>query len=92
MNIAVDTQVSDSAVTYLREKGFNVIFKANREPDEVWFRDALDMGADVFVSPDWDISFLCNRYNVRWIRLKQNLRNLEIGRFIESRLKQGRFD
>lgn len=92
MKIAVDTQVSDSAIDYLSSRGFKVVFKAYNEPDQIWFRDALDMGAEVFVSPDWDISFLCNQYNVKFIKLKQGLRRIEIGMFIEDRMKKKRFD
>lgn len=70
MRIAVDTQVADAAIDYLENKGFVVVFKAHHEPDNMWFRDALDLGADIFVSPDWDISFLCNSHNVKFIKLK----------------------
>lgn len=92
MDIAVDNQVADMAINYLENKGFRVVFKAGHEPDNMWFRDAIDEGAEVFVSPDWDISFLCNQYNVKFIKLKQGLRNIEIGRFIQDRLEKGKFD
>lgn len=92
MNIAVDNQVADVAVSYLKNKGFNVVFRARHEPDNMWFLDALDEGAEVFVSPDWDISFLCNRHDTKFIQLKQGLRGHEIGRFIEERIKNRKFD
>lgn len=92
MYIAVDNQISESAIDYLTDVGLEVIFKAGHEPDHVWFTDAYEMGAQVFVSPDWDISFLCNRYNVKFIKLKQGLKGVGIGKFIQECIEKDRFD
>lgn len=92
MYIAVDNQVADSAIDYLKDKGFKVVFRARHEPDHEWFQDAMDLGADIFISPDWDISFLCNRYDVKFIQLEQGLKGVGIGKFIEKRIKEKRFD
>ena len=84
--------MSDSAIDYLIHRGHKVILKAKDEPDHIWFEDAMAMGATIFVSPDWDISFMCNRENLKFIRLKQGLRRVEIGKFIEKCIEKGRFD
>lgn len=91
MYIAVDNQVSDSAIDFLEEKGMKIVLRARHEPDNMWFMDALDLGAEVFVSPDWDISFLCNAHNVKFIKLKQGLRGLAIGRFILECIEKKRY-
>lgn len=92
MNIAVDTQIGFQAIKHLESKGYKVVLRATDEPDHIWFEDALDLGAQVFVSPDWDISFMCNRVGVDFIMLKQGLRDHRIGEFIEKRLKERKFD
>lgn len=92
MKIAVDRQVSDKAITHLEIVGHSVVYKAEHEPDNVWFDNAVFNGAEIFISPDWDIAFLCNKHNKKYIRLKQGLKGIDIGKFIESKIRKRKFD
>lgn len=92
MNIAVDRQVSNIAIEYLENIGHYVVYCANHEPDNIWFDSALYKGADLFISPDWDISFLCNKHNKKFIRLKQGLKGIDIGKFIAKKINKHKYD
>ena len=92
MRIAVDNQVGYDAIFYLESKGHEVVLKAGNEPDNIWFIDALDAGAELFISPDWDIAFLCNKHDVKFIQLCQNVRGEKIGKFVINKINQRSFD
>lgn len=84
--VAFDTQLSKAAVRAVEDAGHEVVYWAGSEHDELWFREALDAGAEVFVSPDWDISILANHHNVRCIRLPQRVGGEALVRFILKQL------
>lgn len=79
IKIAVDNQVSFRTIDELNVD-FDVVFNATDEPDDQWIEQALDLGAQVFVSPDLDIpNYLAdNGYDwVSWIDLPQNLNGVQ---------------
>jgi 2-keto-3-deoxy-6-phosphogluconate aldolase len=84
--IAFDTQVPRQAIQAAESSGHTVVYWAGAEHDELWFRQAMDMGADVFVSPDWDIAILAENHNKKFIRIPQKLGGQELVAFIMKRL------
>lgn len=90
--LAVDNQVSKATI-YKLENLYQVVKKAEDLPDEVWVYQALDLGANVFISPDLDIPNLIYRESdtAIWIELPglksekqyafliKKLRNIESG-------------
>jgi riboflavin biosynthesis pyrimidine reductase len=89
LKIAVDNQISKDIVKRLIKKGYNIVLRAQDEPDEQWVEAALDLGANVIVSPDVDIPILLDRLgadDVRWIdvpryKKKENLEKYLIKAF-----------
>jgi hypothetical protein len=73
MLVAVDTQVSKKAVRQIESAGHWVVYIAGEEHDEWWFREALDLDAEVFISPDFDIEILANQYDKKFIRIPQRI-------------------
>lgn len=73
MQVAFDNQVPRKAIDAVRSHGFEVVLHAKDQSDREWFEDAMHMGAEVYVSADWDIDFLCNKYNKKFIRVPQGL-------------------
>lgn len=71
MKLALDNQVGKTVAKQLEQSGYTVVYHAQDEMDQVWLPRARDKGADVFISPDWDVDFFCNRHNKKCIRLKQ---------------------
>lgn len=67
MKIACDVNVSNRSIRFLQREGFEVVFKAGAgQPDVEWFAQALEKGADVFISGDLDIAFLVEKqYDLR---------------------------
>lgn len=92
MRIAVDNQISGSTINLLENKGHKVVFWARHEHDEWWFLEALDKGADIFISPDWDIVILANQHDVPCIHLPQGLKGKDQATYIlhHSILKGGK--
>lgn len=67
--IAVDTQISNKAVSMLTDDGVDVVFHASSEPDHWWFEESLRLGAEAFVSPDADIRDLSKEHGAYFIRV-----------------------
>lgn len=86
VKVAFDTQVSRRAVEAAQDNGFNVVYWAGHTHDELWFREAMDRGAEVFVSPDWDIAVLANRFDKTFIKLPQNLGKGKLVDFVVNQL------
>lgn len=64
----------------LEAAGHEVVYWASDEPDEWWFRDALRAGAELFVSPDWDIVLMADERNAARVLLKNGIRGAEQAR------------
>lgn len=71
MKIACDVCVSNRSIKFLREKGFDVVVKANNgEPDVEWFNRGLEANAAVFISADLDLARLVGQQydkKIRWL-------------------------
>lgn len=91
MKIACDVGVSNKTIEFLKKEGFDVVYKADHNtPDEIWFYEALDLGADVFVSSDIDIAILVDREyecNLSWVDV-QNKPYKEANGFLLKRLNK----
>ena len=71
-------------------KALMSFFRAHEEPDEVWFNQALDLGATIFISPDIDISLMVDKMDsplYKLIEVPQRLSGIELMRFLRKRLK-----
>lgn len=90
MKIACDCQISKRTVELLKANNFDVVFRAHKEPDEVWIEAALDLGATVFISPDLDIPLYLDKVEVeyKWIDVRQGLRSGQQFSFLVKRLKK----
>lgn len=88
MKVAVDNQISKDTIDYLKRNNIDVVFSAKDEHDDIWFESALDLGAEIFISPDFDIDRLCERYNVKYIELPQNLKTHKVNKFIMKKLNE----
>lgn len=87
MKLAIDNQISLSVVEGLKRTHEVVMWSGDKQ-DEVWIEDALDLGAEVFISPDLDVPNYLDRINsdAHWIDVPQNLpRNKQLN-FIISKL------
>jgi hypothetical protein len=75
IKLALDRQISKKTAVELRKAGYEVVFHANHEPDEVWIPAALDQGANLFVSPDLDIPNYLDRTDTgaAWVDVPQGL-------------------
>lgn len=71
MKIACDVNVSKKTIRDLKIMGYDVCHEAQHgEPDAKWFSEALDKGAEVFISEDTDIGRLvAQNYDkkIKWI-------------------------
>jgi hypothetical protein len=88
MRVAFDCQISRAAVEATEDAGFQVVYWAGSEHDELWVAEALDLGADVFMSPDYDIEILANRYDREFIRLPQGLGGRRLVDFVTRKLRE----
>jgi hypothetical protein len=88
MKIAVDNQISKLNVKQLINRGLEIVYRADDQFDNIWFNEALNFGAEIFVSPDFDIDQLCEKYKVLYIRLPQNISGLCLNDFIEMEVKK----
>jgi hypothetical protein len=86
MLIAVDNQIPYAAVQMIEARGFHVVVRAKDQADKVWFEKGVELGAEVFVSPDRDIFHLCCKHGKKWLKLKQGLRGIEVAHFVTKRL------
>lgn len=93
MKIACDVGVSNRSIKFLKNKGFDIVFKASAgQPDKEWFDQALEVGADVFVSADLDIARLVEKEydrRLKWLNFP-NMPYFEgqANNFLYNRLKQ----
>ena len=74
--IAVDVQVSKQAVEWLERSGHKVVVCAKHgQSDRDWVSKACQLGAEFFVSPDYDIPGLLDKlnYHGKWLKLPQGL-------------------
>lgn len=86
MLIACDNQVPFGAIQMMAARGFHCVFRAKNEKDCDWFAQAVESGAAVFISPDWDIEQLCKAHGKEFIRLKQGLRGIEVAHYVTRQL------
>ena len=75
IKLALDNQISRKAASEVRHAGFEIVYHAKSEPDEVWIENALTKGATIFVSPDLDIPNYLDRrdVNASWIDVPQGM-------------------
>lgn len=88
LKIACDNHVSLENIERLKFMGYSVVFRAWHETDWSWCNEALEKGANVFISCDWDIEFFCNTNNASCIRLPQNKGGKAQLNYITNRLKK----
>jgi len=88
IKIACDNHVSVQNIELLRQFGYTIVFRAWNESDWEWCNKSLELGANVFISCDWDIEFFCNKENVFCIRLPQNKAKKEQLNYITKQLKK----
>lgn len=87
MRVAFDTQVPSATIKAAEGCGHQVVYWAKDEHDEWWFREAMERGADVFVSPDWDIALMANKNGLGFIKLPRGIGKSRLVDFILNRLK-----
>lgn len=75
IRLALDNQISRKAAHQLRSMGFQVVYHARNEQDEIWIEAALSNGANIFVSPDLDIPNYLDKVDTSsvWIDIPQRL-------------------
>lgn len=88
MKIAVDNQISLIVVDKLK-RDHQVVLWAGNQQDEEWIEDALDRGAEVFVSPDLDVPNYLDKIDsdAIWIDIPQGLPKGKQFDFITKALK-----
>lgn len=86
--LAVDNQIGKNVIRKL-ERHYEVVLTAGDKADEDWIPEALDLGANVFVSPDLDVPNFLDRENdpAIWIDVPQNLSGDAQFTFIMKKLK-----
>ncbi len=88
MKVAVDVQISNSAVQIFESSGFKVVYKAHdNEPDAEWFDIAIACGAEIFVSPDTDILVMAGNAGYSYVQLPSQMRASKITYFVLKKLK-----
>jgi len=55
VKIACDACIAQAAIWALELDGHKVVYQAKSEADEQWFPEAVDAGAELFVTHDFDI-------------------------------------
>lgn len=88
MKLALDCQISFKGAKILNNSGHTVVYHARHEHDQLWVRRAVEKGAEVFISPDWDIDIMCNQLNLYCIKLKQKQKSEDAVQFILKELKR----
>jgi len=88
MLIACDNIISFEDIERLESYGFKTVKWAGQEHDELWFREGIEKGAEVFVSPDYDIGILCNHYNKRWLQIPSGVSRVERYHFVLNNLRK----
>lgn len=87
MKIACDTQIAFRTIEYLNNMGHTVVYRATNEMDNEWFENALNKGAELFISPDIDIDVLCNRHNIKSLKIPKGLKAKELNVWLKKKLK-----
>jgi len=88
IRIACDNQISLDVIEKLEKHNYEVVFWAKDEDDVTWFRWACEQGADVFISPDWDVTVLANQNGKGCIRLPQGKKRNGLLNFLLRRLEE----
>jgi hypothetical protein len=93
MKIACDVNVSNRSIKFLKQAGFEIVYKAGAgQPDKKWFAAALERGADVFISGDLDIAFLVEKQydkRIKWLNFPNMPYNEgHANKWLLERLKQ----
>lgn len=86
--IACDNHVSLKTMLALRNYGYNIVYRAWSEEDDTWCNNAVQKGATVFISCDWDIEFFCNKNDLTCIRIPQGKGGKAQRNFITKQLKR----
>jgi hypothetical protein len=89
MKLAIDNQISKYVVQRLKQH-YEVVRTAGNDPDEIWLNDALDLGADVFISPDLDVPNFLDKAKADdavWIDVPQKLSIEKQFTFLMKKLK-----
>lgn len=92
MNIlAVDNQISTKVVEKL-ERFYKVAIWAGDKSDEEWVEEGLNLGANIFISPDLDIPNLIDRLapdeGIIWIDIPQGMARDKQFNYIVSQIKK----
>ncbi len=90
LKVALDNQVSKMTRAKLERIGFEIVVFAGHDHDEYWFQKALDLGVDVFVSPDIDIVNMASRENRHVIQIPNGIGGEKLHIFILNSLKKYR--
>ena len=88
--IAVDNQISLRVVEKLKRK-YKVVVWAGNKPDDVWIEEALDLGANIFISPDLDVPNYLDKLNAnwtKWIDVPQKMTKEKQYEFLLKKLKE----
>lgn len=86
--LAIDNQIS-KRVTDKLSIYFKVVMWAGDKPDEIWVEEALDLGANIFISPDLDIPNMLEKLesDAIWIDVPQGMPSNEQYIYLNKILK-----
>lgn len=76
MKLALDNQVSDKIARILNNSGHTIVYHAGHEHDELWLNLAYQKGAEVYISPDYDVENFAYNNNLEFIRFPQKHKNV----------------
>lgn len=65
--VALDNHLPKTAVDKITDAGFEVVFRAQDEHDELWFSLSVDLGANVFVSRDIDLEIMATNAGLDYV-------------------------
>lgn len=82
MKVALDNQVGKGAVNSLKAAGHEVVMLAGDLPDHVWHKRAVEAGAELFFSPDYDIENMTLNIGKSFVRLPQNMGGGQLADFV----------
>lgn len=88
MKLALDNQIGYEIATQLKKMGHQIVYHARDEHDELWLAKAFKGGAEIFISPDWDVDIFCNKVDRKCIRLPQSVKGHQIFEYIKKGLKK----
>lgn len=87
MRLALDNQVGYKVASELVKLGHTIVYHARDEHDELWLTRALHLGAEVFISMDWDVDIFCNKVGCKCIRIGQRIKGMDMLKTILIELK-----